>query len=233
MEFQKICAPSLTELFVRQIRNSILTGSLPIGTRMPSERELAQKMQVSRAVINSGFEILEHQGFLEIKPRQGVYVSDYVKNGNLETLTAIMEYNGDYIRESEIRSILEFRRAVEHMATDEIVRNASQEDLDELGRLAENIAKQTTVPDAVEAAFLFQHELAIAGGNMLLPLIYTSFKPITSKLWQKFCVRYGISQVYINTKELYDALLTKDAAAVRAVSDRHLEEILDGKFQLY
>ncbi len=233
MEFQKICAPSLTELLVRQIRNSILTGALPIGTKMPSERELAQKMQVSRAVINSGFEILEHQGFLEIKARQGVYVSDYVKSGNLETLTAIMQYNGDYIKESEIRSILEFRRAVEHMATDEIVRNVSDEDLEELSRLAENIARQTRIPDAVEAAFLFQHELAIAGGNMLLPLIYTSFKPITSILWQRFCVRYGVSQVYTNTRELCDTLFTKDAERVRAVSDRHLEEILDGKFQLY
>lgn len=233
MEFQKLSAPGLTELFVRQIRDSILSGQLCAGEKMPSERDIARQMQVSRAVINSGFETLAKQGFLEIRPRLGVYVSDYVKYGNIDTLTAIMEYNGDYINEKEIRSILEFRRALEHMATDEIIKNASAEDLNKIGELTENIARQTTITDAIEAVFLFQHALALSGGNILLPLIYTSFRPITNRLWQRFCMRYGISQLYYNAKEIYDALLTGDAQAVRDCSDRHLDDILDGSHQIY
>ena len=54
MEFERLSAPSLKELFVTQIRDNILSGKLPVGTRLPPEREIAQQMQVSRAVVNGG-----------------------------------------------------------------------------------------------------------------------------------------------------------------------------------
>ena len=75
MEFQKLSALSLKEMFIHQIRDMILSGQMPVGSRLPSEREIAGKMQVSRAVVNSGFAELEEQGFLEVHPRQGVFVA--------------------------------------------------------------------------------------------------------------------------------------------------------------
>jgi len=54
MEFAKLCAPTLKELFVKELENSILSGKLEVGTRLPSERELSEMMQVSRAVVNAG-----------------------------------------------------------------------------------------------------------------------------------------------------------------------------------
>ena len=54
MEFKKLNAPTLKELFVTELENMILSGKLEIGSKLPSERELATSMQVSRAVVNSG-----------------------------------------------------------------------------------------------------------------------------------------------------------------------------------
>ena len=48
MEFKKLNAPSLKELFISELENMIISGRLPIGTKLPSERELASSMQVSR-----------------------------------------------------------------------------------------------------------------------------------------------------------------------------------------
>ena len=83
MEFTKISAPSLRELFVQQLEHMILSGNLKIGEKLPPERELAQAMQVSRAVVNSGIADLERKGFLIIRPRVGTFVADYRKNGNI------------------------------------------------------------------------------------------------------------------------------------------------------
>ena len=44
MEFQKLNAPSLKELFISELENMIISGRLPIGTKLPSERELASSM---------------------------------------------------------------------------------------------------------------------------------------------------------------------------------------------
>ena len=54
MEFERLYAPSLKELFIAQLQGMILSGELPMGAKLPSERELCDKMRVSRAVVNGG-----------------------------------------------------------------------------------------------------------------------------------------------------------------------------------
>ena len=96
MEFQKISSPSLRELFVDQLEHMILSGKLKIGEKLPPERQLAEMMQVSRAVVNSGISELEKEGFLIVKPRSGTYEADYRRKGTLDTLMSIMKYNGGH-----------------------------------------------------------------------------------------------------------------------------------------
>ena len=74
MGFTKISAPSLTDLFVQQIENMILSGELSIGEQLPPVRDLSAKMGVSRSVINAGLVELEKLGFIEILPRQVAFV---------------------------------------------------------------------------------------------------------------------------------------------------------------
>ena len=59
MLFKKLSAPSLKELFVAELEGMILSGKLEIGAKLPPERELAESMQVSRAVVNSGLDEME------------------------------------------------------------------------------------------------------------------------------------------------------------------------------
>ena len=67
--------------------------------------------EVSRAVVNSGITELARKGFLIIKPRVGTFVADYRRDGTMDTLMSIMNYNGGILREAEVRSILELRIA--------------------------------------------------------------------------------------------------------------------------
>ena len=60
----KISTPSLKDLFVKELENKILSGELKVGDKLPSERELASSMQVSRAVVNAGIAELEQKVFL-------------------------------------------------------------------------------------------------------------------------------------------------------------------------
>ena len=160
MEFAKLSAPSLKDLFVQQLQGMILSDELPMGTQLPPERELAQQMQVSRAVVNGGLAELAQQGFLEVRPRQGTFVADYRRKGNLSTLIAIMEYQGGVLGKDEIRSILEVRRALEHLAAERAIRYASDEALKQLGEIVARLKDAANATQAAEIAFTFQHELA-------------------------------------------------------------------------
>ena len=233
MEFEKLSAPSLKDLFVKQIQGMILSGELAEGAMLPPERELARQMQVSRAVVNGGLAELAAQGFVEIRPRQGTCVANYRRNGNLSTLIAIMEYNGGTLGREEIRSILEVRRALEHMAVGLILRNATDEDIDRLGDLVARIAGAQTPLQAAERAFEFQHELALITGNSILPLFYYSFRAPVIVLWVRFCRRYGIEALCRNTELLYTHLKNRDEHQLRRWIDTYLGEAIEGGQQIY
>lgn len=233
MEFEKLSAPSLKDLFVRQLQSRILSGELPAGSFLPAERELARQMQVSRAVVNGGLSELAKQGFLEVRPRQGTCVADYRTKGNLGTLAAIMEYQGGMLGRDEIRAILEVRRALEKLVVERAIRCASDQVLEELGEQLEQLTAARTTAQAAEAAFSFQHALALASGNSIVPLIYYSFKPAVITLWIRFCQFYGMEALVYNTKTVYNYLCARDEASAVQWVDEYLEEAISGSQQIY
>ena len=101
MVFKKISTQTLKQLFITEMETMILSGELKIGERLPSERDIANKMQISRSVVNDGIVELSKKGFLTILPRQGTYVADYKNNGTIDILIAIMKngkVSNEYIR---------------------------------------------------------------------------------------------------------------------------------------
>lgn len=235
MEFQKLYAPSLKELFIRQLQDRILSGELPVGTRLPAERDLARQMQVSRAVVNGGIAELARQGFLEVRPRQGTFVSDYRRTGNMETLLALLRYSRGMLGREEIRSILEVRQSLEHMTVRLAILKGSDDDLAALGRIMEEISLLSPMDgeQASQIAFRFHHELSILGGNRVLPLIYSSFKAPCVSLWVRFCRKHGIQALYQNMRRLYETILARDLTAAEAWIDTYLEEAISGSQQIY
>lgn len=233
MEFKKLSAPSLKDLFVREVENAILSEALPIGAKLPPERELATQMQVSRTVVNAGLAELAQKGFLEITPRQGTTVADYRRHGSMSTLIAIMDYRGGSLGKGEIRSILEVRRALEHLAAELAIRNAAEEDLTRLARLIDELGRAETPRQATQIAFRFQHELAFVGGNSILPLIYTSFRAPVELLWERFCRKHGVDALYQNSARLFEYIRARDEAGAARWIDTYLSEAIDGPYQIY
>ena len=221
MGYSKITALSLTDLFVQQIENMILSGELAFGEQLPPARELAAKMGVSRTVVTAGLVELEKLGFVEIKARQGVYVCDYRRRGTMETLVAIMRYNGGALRQNEVRSLLETRDGMECMCMRLVVERSDTASLEALAPVLESIRTARDSDEAAENVFLFHHELAVLSGNVLMPLLYHSFRPQSVYLWTIDCKRSGIQKMYESKLALYTALLNGDApTAVRLTHER-------------
>jgi GntR family transcriptional regulator / MocR family aminotransferase len=62
-----------------QIRDAILEGRLRLGSALPSSRELARRLQVSRNTVVAIYERLRAEGFVETRIGAGTYVSDRVR----------------------------------------------------------------------------------------------------------------------------------------------------------
>lgn len=233
MEFTKLNSPSLKELFIKELETMILSGRLPIGEKLPSERDLAKSMQVSRAVVNSGISDLARKGFLNIKPRVGTFVADYRRNGTLETLISIMKYNGGRLRDAEIRSILELRIALDTLAVELCIPIIKDDDIAILKGYVKEMGETDSIEMASELAFNFQHELAFLSGNTLIPLIFYSFKVPILSLWKRFCTLYGIDSLINNTSILCEYIEKRDVKKAVECLTTTINNTIDGDRQIY
>jgi len=233
MEFSKLSAPTLKELFIKELESMILSGRLPVGTQLPPEREMAESMQVSRAVVNAGVVELARKGFLVIRPRVGTFVADYRRDGTIETFLAIISYNGGMLRRDEVRSVLELRIALDTLAVELCAARITDDELAQLRAATEEIGRAKNAEDAVRHAFSFQHQLAFFSGNTFLPVIFSSFKLLTHTLWMRFCALYGISALYENTDALCSYLEKRDfEGAVRCLTDA-VQNTIQGDKPIY
>ena len=233
MEFEKLISPSLKELFISNIEAKILSGELPVGQQLPPERQLDQSMGVSRAVVNSGIVELENRGFLDVRPRVGTFVADYRRAGTMETLKSIMTYNRGRLRNEEIRSILEVRDALDKLAVADIIPHVTELDNMLLLEKVEAIRQARDNRQAAEAAFAFQHELAMLSGNTLLPLIFRSFYSSVLVLWERFCALHGIDTLYQTSCRLCGHIRDKDIPGAVAWIDYCTRETISGSRRIY
>ena len=176
MAFKEIVSPTLTKLFVTQIQNMILSGEMKPGEKFPPERQLADQMKVSLSVINNGINELADKGLVKIVPRQGTFVEDYVRNGNLKTLDAVIEFGNKDSMQGLINAIVDFRNSCEPRIVALACKSITEEQARELKNAALAFIREQHLDKLPELAFNFHHALAIATNNIIYPLMTNSFK---------------------------------------------------------
>jgi DNA-binding FadR family transcriptional regulator len=208
--FDEIVAPTAKELFVRSIESAILSGSLSIGELLPTTRELAAQMRISPSVVDAGIKEMVRKGFLEVVPRKGVFVANYPVSGNLETLAAIMNYDGSSINDRIYLSILEVRRDLEVPAVQRVASCRSEQQLAELKRIVEALGRTAECKPAAQLLLSFHLAICNISGNVIYPLIFKSFAPAILALWERYCRQRGIQATSLMLTELVGHIERRD-----------------------
>lgn len=231
--FQKLTAPTLKELFVQELEGLILSGELAIGQKLPPEREIAQKMQISRSVVNDGLAEMARKGFLETSPRQGTVVADFHRNGTLDILVSIMSYNGGQLPREEIRSILEIRGVMMDFALESAIPRMTREQFEALCAQSEAFAAARGAEEAAQLIYEFDHMLSGHSNNTLLPLFFCSFKTPIKELWRRYVTKNGVSILKHRNDELLECIARKDVPAAKRVIADSIAETISGRTEIY
>lgn len=231
MEFKKISSPTLKELFVTEIESMILSGELSIGEKLPPERDLARQMQISRSVVNDGIVDLATRGFLNIIPRQGTYVADYKKHSTVDILIAIMK-NGS-ITEDYIHSVLDIRRICMDYALERAVPVMTGENLQELQIVYMAFQEKTLPREWAELMYEFDHLLTVFSGNILLPILFSSFKIPNVMLLERYFKLYGLEPMDKRNALLLDAIKQRDITKAKEAVGSSIQETISGETKIY
>lgn len=138
--FKEIIPVRLYESVIEQIMNLIKNNKLKPGDKLPPERELAERLSISRGSLREAFRVLESRGLVKSKPGGGRYIREIRKNGHNNTENIILR-----LEKSSILELLEAREIFEVKIVKLAAQRATTEDI-------ELIEKALTRMNKVEAS---------------------------------------------------------------------------------
>lgn len=196
MAFEKISIPSAKECFFENIKSKILTGELSPGQKLPSERELAERTGINQSAIHLAIKDLERTGFLDIVPRHGTYVADYIASGNYETLHELLRSGERHMTRERVVALVETRNAVEGGALIRLAASHTDEDIRVLEEYIERFrAVRGQGLSADELGTMtkdFHYLICRLSGNEVFILLMNSFAEISQSLWRHCAGHWGL-----------------------------------------
>ena len=144
---------------VERLRRAVALGFVLPGERLPSERTLAERLEVSRVTIREALRLLQGQGLLVTKRGSGGTV---VAAG----ATSIGRLGEEY--KAEVGEVFEYRLAVETMAARLAAQRGSEENIAELLSCQESLAASSDVGSFRRADSEFHLTVALMSGNNML-----------------------------------------------------------------
>jgi DNA-binding GntR family transcriptional regulator len=146
-----LAAPSqrtLSDYVADQLRQGILSDKIKPGQRLV-EQELAESMQTSRGPVRDALKILENEGLVSRQSHRGAFVTE--------------------LKQEDVIEIYTLREALENLALRFVIRNATEEQIDELSRIVremENLAQRDyTQVEATDLDIEFHYTLCKISGH--------------------------------------------------------------------
>lgn len=218
----------LKDQVVRQLTDLIEGGALPVGAQLPSERELAAQLQVSRSTVREAVQFLESLGVVEIRHGAGTFV----RAGGGAARELQEEWREWVSRHTRrIRELLEVRRGLETFAAELACQNATEDGLRAARAALEQAAEAVDdddVPTLVQADVRFHGAIAEATGNVALADLLTA---IGAQLMRERAATLGVAgrphRSQLEHTEIFEALQARDVERARAAVLAHLQSIED------
>jgi GntR family transcriptional repressor for pyruvate dehydrogenase complex len=227
MKFEKIRQKKISDIIYEQIKKMILTAQLAPAERLPSERELAAQLGVSRPSLREALHKLEAQGFLTQNHGDGTYV----KSLTSQTIDKAME---EFIkREDAIVDLMEVRKILETWAAKTAAMRASDE---EIANMKEYLDEMRSALDKGEVGYIpdanFHNTISYATNNILLIHIMNTIYQWVEKVSYEVRSRLytdneRFERLYLQHQKIYEGINARDPEEAYKAMLEHMEYVVD------
>ena len=225
MPFVQISPEKISQSVVRQIEQLILRGILRPGERLPSEREMAERMGVSRPSLRDAIADLAGRGLLSSRPGSGVFVAEVLGSAFSPALTDLFATHDEAVFD-----YIAFRRDMEGMAADRAARLGSATDLrviDTILRKMEAAHQKRDPSDEAQLDAEFHMAIIEASHNVImLHMMRSIFELLRQGVFYNRLVmfrnRMTRDQLLDQHLTINTAIQARDPEAARAAVVSHL-----------
>jgi len=207
------------EMVMEQIKDLVKKGELKSGDRLPSERELCEKLEVSRASIREALKALQMLGLIETKHGEGNFINENFENSLLEPLSIVFLLLG-----SKSEDVLELRKVIEPETAALAAKNITDGQLIELKEIMEELNNNSDVDTCASLDKKFHYKIAQASGNNLISTIMFSISSLIEECIENSKIHtFNKTLVRAQHEEIWRTLETHNCSAAATAVKKHLE----------
>jgi GntR family transcriptional regulator, transcriptional repressor for pyruvate dehydrogenase complex len=225
--FRPIKLERVSEKIVQQLRKAITEGIFQVGDRLPSERELAEQMGVSRPSVREAFRQLEMLGMVESVHGGGTMVKSLTEQEIRSPLEAVLEQDKQRVVE-----LTELRALMESWAARQAAINRTNAEVERLRVYLEEMERDLERERInFETDVRFHTEIAVASHNMILLHVMQSIYQLI-----RFSVQLYREQVFTTPSEqqiifnhhlrIFKAILDRDPTTAEHAMNDHLVYVI-------
>jgi GntR family transcriptional regulator, transcriptional repressor for pyruvate dehydrogenase complex len=216
----------LYEQIVQQIEESVLNGSLKPGDQLPAERDLAQRLGVSRTAVREAVKTLREKGLVEAYSGRGTFITDGTSQAARQSFDLMVKI-GQQGQQEGLPHLVDLRLVLEPGIAAMAAERYTDEDLTAMREAVAVMDRSQKNAEAyIEADLDFHLALAEAVAN---PLILSLIDSIVGLLREQririFNVEGGPQRGQFHHKRILEAMERRDPEMARSSMRAHLEQV--------
>ncbi len=220
-EFEVVRRNKVYEEVAKQIERLILKKLKP-GDKLPSERELAELLRVSRSSIRDAIRGLELMGLVEPRQGTGTIVCETSAEALVNPFAKALKHRRELVSE-----LLDFRKMLEPPLAARAATHASPEEVTEMEEILQRQEEKQDEGDAAVAEDAeFHYSVALASGNSVVLKVLDILMDLLRDTRERSLQVEGRSQKSLaGHRRILAAIKRHDAEAAKAAMRRHIEDV--------
>ena len=214
---------AVTDEAIVKIKEMILSGEIGPGDRLPPEKELSERLGLSRSSMREAVKALEVIRVLDVRRGDGTYVTSLEPRLLLEAMTFIVDLHDD----SSILELFAVRRILEPAAAALATVQMTDAAVAALRAQVNLVDESTDVEGLVAHDLEFHGAIAAAAGNSYLAGLIDSLSSHTvrARIWRGLTQEHSVERTLAEHRAIVDALERRDAELAQALTTVHISGI--------
>jgi GntR family transcriptional repressor for pyruvate dehydrogenase complex len=214
---------AVTDEAILKIKAMIMSGELAPGRRLPPEKELSERLGLSRSSLREAVKALEVIRVLDVRRGDGTYVTSLEPRLLLEAMSFVVDLHDD----QSVLEIFAVRRILEPEASALAARQADDDAVARLHEVIDRVDDDADVERLVDHDLEFHGIIAEATGNGYLASLIDSLSShtIRARIWRGITQEHAVHRTLSEHRAILDAIEAGDADLAKALTVVHVSGV--------
>ena len=211
---------AVTDEAIEKIKAMIVSGELAPGDRLPPEKELAERLGLSRNSMREAVKALEVIRVLDVRRGDGTYVTSLEPHLLLEAISFVVDMHDD----DSMLEIFAVRRMLESQATGLAATLGDGEHVQALYDELDGIDADVSIDDLVAHDIRFHRDIVRMAGNAYLASLieHLSSQTVRARVWRGLTEQGAVERTLAEHRGIADAIAQHDPNLATTLATAHI-----------